>query len=176
LNVLQAFERELCPLIQPILEAVDEMGISRCVASSSPRDRVIRSLELTDQMKYFTEDSIFTSQQVAKGKPAPDLFLLAAKQMGYGPKDCIVIEDSFVGIEAARSAGMSIIGFLGGSHARYEWYEKKMQEYGIPIAKNCTELLQTLKKLWKESCQSEVQFSECSEGGSLSLPSSFAKS
>lgn len=145
--VLKAFETELLPLITPVLEFIKEMKISRCVASSSPRNRVIRCLELTEQFLFFNDRSVFTSQQVAKGKPAPDLFLFAASQMGCSPENCIVIEDSFVGIEAAISAGMEVICFLGGSHANFDWYRERIADYHVPIAKNCNELLSVLKHL-----------------------------
>jgi beta-phosphoglucomutase-like phosphatase (HAD superfamily) len=117
------------------------------VASSSPRNRVIRCLELTEQFIYFNDESIFTSQQVSNGKPAPDLFLFAANQMGFNQEDCIVIEDSAAGIEAAISAGMRVIGFLGGGHAHHSWYQDKINAYDIPTAKNSNELLEALKNL-----------------------------
>ena len=90
---------------------------------------------------------MFTSQQVSKGKPAPDLFLFAASQMGFSPGDCIVIEDSAAGIEAAIAAGMHVVGFLGGSHAQYNWYQEKINKYNVPIAKNSNELLLILRNL-----------------------------
>ena len=65
--------------------------------------------------------------------------------MGFNPEDCIVIEDSSTGIEAAIAACMNVVGFLGGSHTNYGWYQEKIYAYGIPIAKNCDELLQQLK-------------------------------
>lgn len=146
-KVLKLFETELHSLIKPILEALEEMKICRCVASSSAKDRVVHCLELTDQFIFFTDQSIFTSQQVSKGKPAPDLFLFAASQMGFSPEDCIVIEDSAAGIEAAIAAEMHVIGFLGGNHAQYNWYQEKINTYNIPMAKNCNELLSVLKNL-----------------------------
>lgn len=142
--VLKAFETELVSLIEPVLEVMDKKMISRCIASSSQRNRVIRCLELTGQLKYFNDQSIFTSQQVSNGKPAPDLFLFAANQMGFYPEDCVVIEDSPAGIEAAISAGMRVIGFLGGGHAHYNWYQEKIHSYHVPIARNCKELLKVL--------------------------------
>lgn len=93
---------------------------------------------------YFNDRSIFTSQQVSNGKPAPDLFLFAANQMGFYPEDCIVIEDSSAGIEAAISAGMHVIGFLGGGHAHHHWYQEKIHAYNVPIARNYNELLKVL--------------------------------
>jgi HAD superfamily hydrolase (TIGR01509 family) len=88
----------------------------KCVASSSPRDRIRISLDVTDLARYF-EPNVFSASDVAHGKPAPDLFLHAAANMNVLPADCIVIEDSPAGVAAASAAGMTPIGFLGGSHA-----------------------------------------------------------
>jgi beta-phosphoglucomutase-like phosphatase (HAD superfamily) len=63
---------------------------------------------------YFGEGRIFSASEVAHGKPAPDLFLHAAKQMGVNPSACIVVEDSKYGIQAARAAGMRALGYAGG--------------------------------------------------------------
>ena len=59
---------------------------------------------------------IFSATQVARGKPAPDLFLFAAERMGASPSRCVVIEDSVPGVSGARTAGMAVLGFHGGSH------------------------------------------------------------
>ena len=59
--------------------------------------------------------------QVAHGKPAPDLYLFAARSMGAAPEDCIVIEDTTRGVAAGRAAGMHVIGFAGASHATPAW-------------------------------------------------------
>jgi HAD superfamily hydrolase (TIGR01509 family) len=88
----------------------------KCVASSSPIDRVRLSLETTGLMQFF-EPNLFSASQVANGKPAPDLFLHAARTMGVAPRDCIVVEDSPAGVAAAYAAGMTPIGFVGGGHA-----------------------------------------------------------
>ena len=87
----------------------------RCVASSSGLDRIRNSLRLTGLAPFFG-DSIFSSSQVARGKPAPDLFLFAAATMAVDPKGCVVIEDSRFGVEGALAAGMTALGFAGGSH------------------------------------------------------------
>jgi len=86
---LKAFEERLQPLMQDVLYALNQQNINTCVASSSPRERVIRALEITKQKQYFDDKVVFTAQQVKKGKPAPDLFLFASEQMGYLPKDCL---------------------------------------------------------------------------------------
>ncbi len=88
----------------------------KCVASSSTHNRIRMSLETTDLVRFF-EPHLFSASDVMRGKPAPDLFLLAAQRMGVNPADCIVVEDSPVGVSAAAAAGMRPIGFVGGTHA-----------------------------------------------------------
>src|SRR4029079_16546138 len=102
-------------------------------------------LNKTNQHSYFKSEHVFTSSQVKKAKPAPDLFLFAAEQMGYDPKDCIVIEDSVAGIQAARAAGMSVIGFLGGTHAKFDWYKERIQSRKLPTANNHQELISIIQ-------------------------------
>ncbi len=112
--VLDAFERELKP-IPGVAEAVAGLAGPRCVASSSAPARIRRSLELTGLLAAF-EPHLFSAAMVARGKPAPDLFLHAAREMGADPQRCIVVEDSVPGVVAARAAGMQVLGFHGGSH------------------------------------------------------------
>ena len=87
----------------------------KCVASSSSLDRVRTCLEATGLLKYF-DPYLFSANDVALGKPAPDLFIHVAKKMRVKPGDCIVVEDSPAGVSAAHAAGMVPIGFIGGSH------------------------------------------------------------
>lgn len=108
------FRSELRPL-PGVAEAVSALGCLTCVASSSQPDRIALSLQLTDLSRLF-QDRVFSATMVANGKPAPDLFLLAARSAGVEARQCVVIEDSPAGIAAARAAGMPVIGFLGGSH------------------------------------------------------------
>ncbi|AJY45259.1 HAD family hydrolase [Martelella endophytica] len=98
-------------------------GIDWCVASSSQPERIRLSLELVGLMPAFAPP-VFSATMVENGKPAPDLFLLAAERMGRPPADCIVIEDSPAGICAAKAAGMRVFAFLGGSHARNPAYHE----------------------------------------------------
>jgi HAD superfamily hydrolase (TIGR01509 family) len=94
---------------------LDRLPYRRCVASSSDQTRIRLSLEVTGLLPFFGEH-LFSSHEVARGKPAPDLFLHAAKAMGVAPARCVVIEDSPFGVEGARAAGMTAIGYIGGSH------------------------------------------------------------
>ncbi|MEI7804681.1 MAG: HAD-IA family hydrolase [Hyphomicrobiales bacterium] len=88
----------------------------KCVASSSSLDRIKVSLETTDLARFF-EPYLFSANDVPRGKPAPDLLLHVAAKMRVAPSACIVVEDSPVGVAAAAAAGMTPIGFIGGSHA-----------------------------------------------------------
>jgi HAD superfamily hydrolase (TIGR01509 family) len=114
-KLLDLFRRELKP-VTGVAEAILSLPYQRCVASSSAFERLILSLEVTGLAPLFGPN-VFSATQVERGKPAPDLFLFAARCMGVEPMHCIVIEDSPLGIEAARAAGMTPIGFAGGSHA-----------------------------------------------------------
>jgi HAD superfamily hydrolase (TIGR01509 family) len=112
--VRRAFQSSLRP-IPGIASLLSGLHVPYCVASSSDLDRVFFSLALTGLAPYFG-DRIYTSQMVARGKPAPDLFLHAAANMQAEPARTLVIEDSVSGVTAARSAGMKVWGFAGGSH------------------------------------------------------------
>ena len=115
-RVLQRFGEQLRP-IAGIAAVVSQLATPCCVASSSDLDRVTRSLELTGLAPLF-DGRLYTAQMVARGKPAPDLFLYAAEQMGAAPQRTLVIEDSVSGVTAAKAAGMTAWGFVGGSHYR----------------------------------------------------------
>jgi HAD superfamily hydrolase (TIGR01509 family) len=116
LRVAEAFEADLEP-IPGVERLLQTLSIPFCVASGSEMKRIRHTLELTRLLKYF-EPHLFSASQVAHGKPAPDLFLFAAKGMGVAPERCIVIEDSVPGVRAGIAAGMTVIGFVGGSHCR----------------------------------------------------------
>ena len=88
----------------------------KCVASSSGLNRIRVSLETTNLIRFF-DPYLFSAGDVPQGKPAPDLFVYAAEKMRVRPADCLVVEDSPVGVAAAVAAGMTAIGFVGGSHS-----------------------------------------------------------
>jgi len=85
------------------------------VASSSTIPELHKKLKLTDLHHRF-DPHLYSGQHVTNGKPAPDLFLYAAKQLGQSPEHCIVIEDSVNGVRTGRDAGMTVWGFTGGGH------------------------------------------------------------
>lgn len=143
-HILAAFESELRPLNVNVLSYLFQNKVKLAVASSSQRERVLKALTITRQLDYFSPNAIFTSQQVKHGKPAPDLFLYTAQQQGYVPEECIVVEDSPAGIQAAVAANMKVIAFVGGSHAHYPWYLQEIEKYSVPIAHSEEELLSFL--------------------------------
>jgi HAD superfamily hydrolase (TIGR01509 family) len=113
--LLDRLKNELKP-VTGIADTIAALPYPRCVASSSQPERIRLSLSVTGLAPFFG-DRIFSATQVEHGKPAPDLFLYAAKACGAAPAQTIVIEDSPAGIIAARRAGMKAIGFAGASHA-----------------------------------------------------------
>jgi HAD superfamily hydrolase (TIGR01509 family) len=110
-----AFRAELRP-IPHVAEVIDALPCPFAVASSSQPERIELSLRVTGLWPRF-EGRAFSATMVARGKPAPDLFLHAARSLGYAPDACLVVEDSPAGIEAAKAAGMRVVAFTGGSHA-----------------------------------------------------------
>jgi HAD superfamily hydrolase (TIGR01509 family) len=115
-KVQETFRSALCP-IDGIGSVLEGLKIPHCVASSSTLDRVSLSLSLTGLAGHFG-DRLYTAQMVDRGKPAPDLFLYAARRMQADPSRTLVIEDSVSGVRAAKAAGMTVWGFVGGSHYR----------------------------------------------------------
>ncbi|CAM5588420.1 HAD family hydrolase [Streptomyces sp. NPDC005930] len=112
-RVFAAFERELEPVhgAVDVLEKLDADGVAYCVASSGSHERIRVGHRKAGLDRWFDDERIFSSQDVGRGKPAPDLFLHAADRMGVAPERCVVIEDSALGVQAAVAAGMDVFGF-----------------------------------------------------------------
>jgi HAD superfamily hydrolase (TIGR01509 family) len=110
------FRQELraIPHVTDFLDHLTAQGIRYCVASSGTLKRINLALDVTGLNARFP--NIFSAEHVAQGKPAPDLFLHAAREMGVPSDRCLVIEDSLSGVQAAKSAQMRCFAFLGGSH------------------------------------------------------------
>ncbi|MFF4276479.1 HAD family hydrolase [Streptomyces sp. NPDC001536] len=112
-RVFAAFERELKPVVGAVgvLEKLAAEGVAYCVASSGSHERIRVGHRTTGLDRWFEEARVFSSQDVGRGKPAPDLFLYAAERMGVAPERCVVVEDSPLGVQAAVAAGMDVYGF-----------------------------------------------------------------
>ncbi|MCC8940096.1 6-phosphogluconate phosphatase [Bradyrhizobium ivorense] len=112
-------------------DAIASLDLPKCVASSGTPEKIRHGLDcagLYDQLA----PHIFSAVQVKRGKPAPDLFLFAAEQMGANPVRCVVIEDSVPGVTGARAAGMTVLGFYGGSHCTAE-HEDMLRRAGAAV-------------------------------------------
>jgi len=110
-EVIAAFATELRP-VAGIAAALDAINLPSCVASSSAHPRIRAALETTGLLDRF-DGRIFSATDVAHGKPAPDLFLHAARECGVAPEHCVVVEDAPPGAEAGRRAGMDVLGYAG---------------------------------------------------------------
>ncbi|MEU9899798.1 HAD family hydrolase [Streptomyces phaeochromogenes] len=112
-RVFAAFERELEPVAGAVevLEKLAADGVPYCVASSGSHERIRVGHRKTGLDRWFDHGRVFSSQDVGRGKPAPDLFLHAAERMGVPPEKCLVVEDSPLGVRAAVAAGMDVYGF-----------------------------------------------------------------
>lgn len=140
---VKAFEAELeaVPGIKTTLERL--IDLPKCVASSGPPAKIKRNLEITGLIKYL-DPHLFSGRLVANPKPAPDLFHFAAMRMNTKESECIVIEDSPVGILGAKRAGMRAFGFIGASHRTTDDIEKLRAAGADLVFDDMTELPELL--------------------------------
>ncbi len=139
-ELFAAFARELAP-IEGARDTVAALDVPYCVASSSDEERIERALRKTGLWELF-DGRIFSTTMVTHGKPAPDLFLLAASRAGVPPGRCVVVEDSVSGISAAKAAGMTAYGFTGGSHFAVVDHTRELRAAG---ADHIVESMQSLR-------------------------------
>lgn len=124
-----AIRREVLRSVEPVAGAADavaSIGLPMAVVSNSPLERVRRMLDRT-ALRTFFGDRLFCAEMVARPKPFPDVYLAAAESLGAAPARSIAVEDSVAGVTAAAAAGMSVIGFLGGSHIKPGHGEKLLR-------------------------------------------------
>jgi len=112
----EKFKEEIQP-IDGILEVIKQLKIPFCVASSGPEHKIRLNLELTGLLPYF-DHKIFSCYSINTWKPNPEIFLWAAKTMGFSPQRCLVIEDSLIGVEAAINGGFDVYGFTAHDYKR----------------------------------------------------------
>lgn len=112
-RVFAAFREQLTPVpgAAELIKQVRESGVRYCVASSAEHAWIRTALDVCGLSGFFTEEQLFSAEDVGRGKPAPDLFLHAARTMRVDPARCAVLEDSPLGVAAARAAGMDVFGY-----------------------------------------------------------------
>jgi HAD superfamily hydrolase (TIGR01509 family) len=138
----ETFERELTAVegVEDLVAELHASGVATCVASSGTHDRMRRTLGVTGLRPLF-EGRIFSATEVERGKPAPDLFLHAARAMAADPGRCAVVEDSVYGVRAGVAAGMTVYGFAGGLTA-----ESALAEAGATTFLRMPELVPVLTR------------------------------
>jgi HAD superfamily hydrolase (TIGR01509 family) len=115
-STLQRFEVDLRE-VEGAIAFIRQVTTPKCIASSSSMERLLLSLRVLGIDQDFP-DRVFSADSVPRGKPAPDIFLYAAAQIGVAPSDCMVIEDSASGVQAGVAAGMTVIGLCAANHCR----------------------------------------------------------
>ena len=141
-----AFESELTSVVG-IESVLNNIHLPYCVASSGTHEKMRLTLGKTGLISRF-EDKLFSSTQVSRGKPYPDLFLFAAEQMGWQPARCLVVEDSHAGVEAGLAAGMKVVAYAGGL-LKHDEYEHK----NLRVIQEMTELTRLINEpsLWSKN-------------------------
>lgn len=125
----RAFAKQL-KAIPGVDKVLSNLSIPYAIASGSSLERLHKTLEITKLDRFFSKDKVFSVEQVARPKPAPDVFLLAAEKLGILPSECLVIEDGTFGAKGALEAGMHVYGFSGASHMT-EKRIKKLKDVGV---------------------------------------------
>ena len=132
-----ALRDELKP-VPGVADALDRIAAPKCVASSGRIEKLDLTLGVTGLRGHFG-DRLFSATMVRRGKPRPDLFLLAAARMGAAPADCVVVEDSVPGVAAARAAAMAVLGYAGGSHVAAD-HARRLADAGATVFTDMADL------------------------------------
>jgi HAD superfamily hydrolase (TIGR01509 family) len=135
------FRQELraLPHVHETLATLRARGLALCVASSSTPPKLEAALKLVGLWDAFAPH-VFSTAQVAKGKPAPDVFLFAARQMRTAILDCVVVEDSVPGVRAARAARMRAVGYVGASHNGPDQRQRLLAEGASEVIDDLSQL------------------------------------
>ncbi|TDE34498.1 HAD family hydrolase [Antarcticimicrobium sediminis] len=141
--LFQRFEADLRP-IDGMAALLCEIDRPRCITSNSTHRRLAVTLATTGLGAFFQEN-VFSAEDVTQGKPAPDLFLHAARVMGADIAKCTVIDDNVSGIQAAIAAGARAIGFTGGSHVAWDQADRLHAAGACCVAANTPALLSALR-------------------------------
>ena len=108
-QVADVFKTDL-KAVDGVEDIIINLNIPFCIASSGSHEKMKTTLGVTGLSQYFTSN-IYSTRDVARAKPYPDVYLHAAEQMGFTPTECLVVEDSVLGVQAAKAAGMTVIGY-----------------------------------------------------------------
>ncbi|QGZ62230.1 HAD family hydrolase [Paraburkholderia acidisoli] len=127
-HVAEAEARQ-APLFPGVIAALEGVALTKACASNSYTE-VVREVLARNGLERFFGERVYCADIVAKPKPAPDVYLAAAQGLGVAPGACLVVEDSVTGVSAARAAGMTVLGFVGGTHVGGEAHARELLEAG----------------------------------------------
>ena len=132
-----AFEKEL-KAISGIKNALEVLPHKKCVASNGPKNKIAANLKITG-LTHFFDDHLFSAYDIQQWKPNPELFLEAANRLEFDPSECIVIEDSPTGVQAAVKANMKVMGYdpIGAN-------EEHFSDLGALVFKDMSKLPQLI--------------------------------
>ena len=139
-----AMSRDLQP-VEGVRNVLDGLAGPKCVASNGEPDKMRHSLGLTGLRDYFG-DALFSAAQVDRGKPHPDLFLHAAREMGVEPSQAVVVEDSLPGVQGARAAGMRVYGYAPSAGLDADRWRAELNAAGAKVFVRMADLPVMLRK------------------------------
>ncbi len=126
--MLDLYRRDLKP-VPGVIPMLNKLKLPKSIGTNGPRDRAMEALRMTGLEPFFG-DRLTTYEDVKNGKPAPDIYLLAAERAGFAPAHCLVVEDSATGATSALAAGCKVIGFTGVAHDPVA-KANELQELGV---------------------------------------------
>jgi HAD superfamily hydrolase (TIGR01509 family) len=147
--------RENLKLVEGVRRYIDTFEhVPRCIASSSSPDRLALCLEVVGLQSHFGA-CVFSASNVTRGKPHPDIFVYAAEQMGVPPSNCVVLEDSPSGVQAAIAADMTVIGILAASHIQPD-HSERLRAAGAHYISHTFVEAEHLTRKWLAKMQDEA--------------------
>jgi len=129
IRVVAEAEAREAPLFPGVIAALEAVALTKACASNSYTE-VVRQVLARNGLDRFFGERVYCADIVASPKPAPDVYLAAAQGMGIAPGACLVVEDSVTGVSAARAAGMTVLGFVGGTHVGGDAHAHELREAG----------------------------------------------
>jgi HAD superfamily hydrolase (TIGR01509 family) len=129
IRVVAEAEAREAPLFPGVIAALEAVALTKACASNSYTE-VVRQVLARNGLDRFFGERVYCADIVASPKPAPDVYLAAAQGMGVAPGACLVVEDSVTGVSAARAAGMTVLGFIGGAHVGGDAHALELREVG----------------------------------------------
>ncbi|CAD6523216.1 6-phosphogluconate phosphatase [Paraburkholderia hiiakae] len=129
IRVVAEAEAREAPLFPGVVAALEAVTLTKACASNS-YTAVVREVLARNGLERFFGERVYCADLVAKPKPAPDVYLAAAQGMDVPPVACLVVEDSVTGVSAARAAGMTVLGFVGGTHVGGDAHAHELREAG----------------------------------------------